>query len=128
MLEGVPQLQQKVENLAQAEAFVKKSQIVAAGTKAMNNLKDANDMIYSLESSADYDPRELERIKAKLFALTFEDDEFNPVELNILPEKIKLVKNGSFFIIPTSPQTHGHSSMAHPDLWSGYVAKFLHSL
>lgn len=128
MLEGVPQLQQKVENLAQAEAFVKKSQIIAAGNKAMNNLKDANDMIYSLESSADYDPRQPERIKSKIFALNFEDDEFNPVELNILPEKIKLVKNGSYFIIPTSPQTHGHSSMAYPELWSSYAAKFLRRL
>jgi hypothetical protein len=35
--------------------------------------------LYSLESSLDYDPEpRLSRIKTKLLALNFSDDEFNP--------------------------------------------------
>jgi homoserine O-acetyltransferase len=121
MLEGVPQLQTMIANTGQAEAFVQK--IVTAAPS-----RDANDIMYSLESSADYNPHHLERIKAKLFALNFEDDEINPVELNILPPAIKRVKNGSFYNVPTSLNTHGHSSIARPELWSAKVAEFLATL
>ncbi len=119
MAEGVTQLQTTIETPAQAETFVQKAANIAASNK------DANDILYSLESSADYNPQHLERIKAKLFALNFADDEFNPVELNVLPEAVKRVKNGNFLIVPASPNTHGHASQMHPQLWSAKVAEFL---
>lgn len=103
----------------EAETFVQKAANIAASNK------DANDILYSLESSADYNPQHLERIKAKLFALNFADDEFNPVELNVLPEAVKRVKNGNFLTVPASPNTHGHASQMHPQLWSAKVAEFL---
>jgi len=122
MAEGVPQFQTTIETPAEAEAFVRKASQVAASNK------DANDILYSLESSADYNPQHLERIKAELFALNFADDEFNPIELNVLPEAIKRVKNGKFLIVPANPNTHGHASQMHPKLWSAKVAEFLKSL
>src|ERR1039458_3053818 len=43
---------------------------------------DANDMLYAVESSTDYDPSpRLEQIKAPLFAINSADDEINPPEL-----------------------------------------------
>ena len=46
---------------------------------------DANNILYSLESSADYDPQPpLASIKPRVFALNFVDDEFNPAMLGIL--------------------------------------------
>ncbi len=46
---------------------------------------DANDVLYAIESSSDYDPAPgLERIKAPLLAINFEDDLINPPELGIL--------------------------------------------
>jgi homoserine O-acetyltransferase/O-succinyltransferase len=118
MAEGVSQFQRTIETPVQAEAFVQKAMQTAAN-------KDANDILYSLESSADYNPQHLERITAKLFALNFADDEFNPVELNVLPEAIKRVKDGRFFIVPTNADTHGHASQMHPKLWSAKVKEFL---
>ncbi len=121
MLEGVPQLETMISGVPQAEAFVRKSEQAAT-------TKDANDMVYSLESSSDYNPQQLERIEASLFALNFEDDEFNPVELDVLPQAIGRVRNGSYFIVPRSPKTHGHASQMHPELWSEKVAEFLATL
>jgi homoserine acetyltransferase len=57
---------------------------------------DANDILYSLKSSSDYDPEPgLTSIKAKLFALNFNEDEFNPDELQILEHLITNVPQGS---------------------------------
>jgi homoserine O-acetyltransferase len=44
---------------------------------------DANDALYALESSRDYDPAP-EKIKAPLLAINFADDLINPPELGIL--------------------------------------------
>ena len=46
---------------------------------------DANDVLYALESSADYDPAPaLEKITAPLLAINSADDLINPPELGIL--------------------------------------------
>jgi homoserine O-acetyltransferase len=58
---------------------------------------DANNILYSLESSADYDPQPLlASIKTRVFALNFDDDEFNPEMLGILETPMPSVRNGSF--------------------------------
>jgi len=52
---------------------------VARTVKAM----DANDVLYAIESSADYDPGPgLGRIRAPLVAINFADDLINPPELS----------------------------------------------
>lgn len=46
---------------------------------------DANDVLYAIESSSDYDPAPgLEQIRAPLMAINFADDLINPPELGIL--------------------------------------------
>lgn len=46
--------------------------------------KDANNRLYQLEASMDYDPSaDLEKIKAPVLAINFEDDELNPPELGM---------------------------------------------
>jgi homoserine O-acetyltransferase/O-succinyltransferase len=54
---------------------------------------DANDILYSLKSSADYDPEPgLTSIRTKVFALNFDDDEFNPEMLRVLEQFIPRVE------------------------------------
>lgn len=51
---------------------------------------DANDLLYAWEASRDYDPAPgLERIRAAVTAVNFEDDERNPPELGILEREIR---------------------------------------
>ena len=56
---------------------------------------DANDVLYAVEASRDYDPGpDLEKIRAPLLAINSADDLINPPELGILEREIKRVPNG----------------------------------
>ncbi len=88
--------------------------------------KDANDMLYQFESSTDYNPApELEKIKARLFAINSADDQVNPPELGILEREIKRVKNGRYVLIPISDETRGHGTHSIAKLWKQYVVELL---
>jgi homoserine O-acetyltransferase/O-succinyltransferase len=122
MIDGVPHLQEVVNNTKAAEDFM------AAAAK-QNAQSDPNDLLYSLEASQDYDPEPgLGTIKAKVYALNFSDDEFNPDGLGLLQSRMKLVKNGSYVVQTGSPDSFGHLTMAHPSLWAARVREFMNSL
>jgi homoserine O-acetyltransferase len=87
---------------------------------------DANDELYALESSRDYDPGPaLESITAPLLAINSADDLINPPELEILEREIKRVKHGRAIVIPLSDQTRGHGSHTIAVLWEKYLAELL---
>lgn len=95
---------------------------VAAGIKA----GDANDLLYQLEASADYDPApELEKIKAPLVAVNSADDLINPPEITTLEQEIKRVANGRAVVLPYTPQTRGHGSHTVAALWQQYLRELL---
>jgi homoserine O-acetyltransferase/O-succinyltransferase len=122
MIDGVPHMQAIAPDGAGADKFI-------AEAKAQSAAADPADVLYSLKSSADYDPEPgLGKIKAKLFALNFSDDEFNPDELNLLETLTPRVKNGRYVVQPGSAESFGHLTMAHPELWSKHVAEFMHEL
>jgi homoserine O-acetyltransferase/O-succinyltransferase len=88
--------------------------------------KDANDMLYQLESSADYNPQpELEKIQARLIAVNSADDQVNPPELGIMEREIKRVKQGRYVLIPISDETRGHGTHSVAKLWKQYVVELL---
>ena len=90
---------------------------------------DANDELYQLDSSRDYDPStHLEQITAPLLAINSADDQVNPPELGILEKSIGRVKNGRFVLIPISPRTRGHSTHTWAAVWHDEFAKLLASL
>ena len=71
---------------------------------------DANDIMYALDASHDYDPGpELEKIRAPLLAINSADDLINPPELGILEHEIKRVPHGRAIVIPLSDKTRGTS-------------------
>ena len=87
---------------------------------------DANDVLYALEASHDYDPGpNLEKIKAPLLAINFADDLINPPELGILEREIKRVPNGRAVVIPFSDRTRGHGSHTIAALWKDELLKLL---
>src|SRR5438270_12195756 len=64
---------------------------------------DANDVLYAIEASHDYDPGpNLEKIRAPLLAINTADDLINPPELSILEREIKRVRHGRAIVIPFS--------------------------
>jgi homoserine O-acetyltransferase/O-succinyltransferase len=87
---------------------------------------DANDVLYALEASHDYDPGpSLKKIQAPLLAINFADDLINPPELGILEREIKRVAKGRAIVMPTSDKTRGHGSHTIAKLWKDELIKLL---
>ncbi len=122
MLDGVPHLQATLPDRAAADALIE-------GAVEQARTMDANDVLYALESSEDYDPEpELDRIKARVFALNFSDDEINPVALRTLDRLTPKVAAARFVVQPGTEQSFGHLTLAHPALWADRVGDFLRGL
>jgi homoserine O-acetyltransferase len=87
---------------------------------------DANDLLYAMESSADYDPGPgLERIRSPLVAINFEDDLINPPELSILEREIRRVARGKAVLIPRSDRTRGHGTHTLAAVWKDHLVRLL---
>jgi homoserine O-acetyltransferase/O-succinyltransferase len=87
---------------------------------------DANDFLYQVNSSRDYDPSPgLEKIKAPLLQINSGDDFINPPELGIAEREIKRIKGGRFVLLPASDQTHGHGTHTWAAVWQQYLAQLL---
>jgi homoserine O-acetyltransferase len=87
---------------------------------------DANDILYAIESSFDYDPGPgLEKIRAPLFAVNSADDLVNPPEIGVLEREIKRVPNGRAIMIPFSDKTAGHGTHTLAAVWKDYLVELL---
>jgi homoserine O-acetyltransferase len=87
---------------------------------------DANDFLYQVNASRDYDPSSgLEKIKAPLLQINSGDDFINPPELGIAEREIKRIKGGRFVLLQASDQTHGHGTHTWAVVWQQYLAQLL---
>jgi homoserine O-acetyltransferase len=87
---------------------------------------DANDVLYALESSWDYDPGPaLGTIRAPLLAVNTADDLVNPPELGLLEREITRVPKGRAVVLPPSDATRGHGSHTVAALWKHLLAELL---
>jgi homoserine O-acetyltransferase len=87
---------------------------------------DANDILYALEASRDYDPAPgLEKIQAPLLAINFADDIINPPELQILEAAIRRVPKGKAITIPWSDRTAGHGTHTLAAVWKAHLEALL---
>ena len=95
-------------------------------TKRIKTWFDANDFLYAVNASRDYDPSPgLDKIKAPVMYINSADDFINPPELGIAEREIKKVKNGRFVLLPTSLQTFGHGTHTHAVVWQSYLKELL---
>lgn len=87
---------------------------------------DANDFLYAVAASGDYDPSsKLGLIKAPVIFVNSADDFVNPPELGVAEREIKKVKNGKFVLLPASEQTHGHGTHTWAAVWQEYLKELL---
>ena len=87
---------------------------------------DANDLLYQVDASRDYDPQpKLEAIKAPLVAINSADDQINPPELGILEREIARVPKGRAIVVPLSERTAGHGTHTLAAVWKQYLAELL---
>jgi homoserine O-acetyltransferase len=112
--------QRQAPTLAAADKVL--DDYVATATKTM----DANDVLYALEASHDYDPAPgLEQIVAPLVAINFEDDLINPPELGILEREIARVPRGRALTIPATDRTAGHGTHTLAAVWKEHLLALL---
>jgi homoserine O-acetyltransferase/O-succinyltransferase len=109
-----------------APTLAKTDEVLDKFVEQIVKTDDANDVLYALEASHDYDPGpNLEKIQAPLLAINFADDLINPPELGILEREIKRVPHGRAIVIPFSDKTRGHGSHTLAALWKDQLADLL---
>jgi len=112
----------------EAPTLAKADEVIDSYLEQGMKTEDANDLLYALAASRDYDPGpELEKIQAPLLAVNSADDLVNPPELGILERDIKQVPHGRAIVIPYSENTHGHGSHTYAALWKQYLVELLRS-
>lgn len=90
---------------------------------------DANDLLYQVSSSRDYDPSgSLERVTVPVLAINSADDFVNPPELGIMERLIARVQRARYVLIPTSDKTRGHGTHTAAAVWKDYFAPFVAAL
>jgi homoserine O-acetyltransferase/O-succinyltransferase len=109
-----------------APSLAKTDEVLDKFVEQIVRTDDANDVLYALEASHDYDPGpNLEKIQAPLLAINSADDLINPPELGILEQEIKSVPHGRAIVIPLSDKTRGHGSHTLAVLWKDQLADLL---
>jgi homoserine O-acetyltransferase len=109
-----------------APTLQKADEVFEKGVSDLLTRLDANDLLYAVESSFDYDPGpDLERIRAPLLAINSADDLINPPELGILERLITHVKNGRAIVIPISAETIGHGTHTKAAVWKHHLDALL---
>ena len=99
---------------------------LAASTDQLLSTLDANDLLYALDASRDYDATgKLGAIRARVLLVNFADDYINPPELGIAESSIRLVPKGRYVLIPASAQTHGHHTHTWAAVWKSYLQELL---
>ena len=87
---------------------------------------DANDLMYQVAASRDYDPMQhLADIKIPVMWVNSTDDFINPPYLAIAERAVKRMPQGHFELIPASDQTYGHGTHTHAAVWKRYLVQLL---
>jgi homoserine O-acetyltransferase len=116
-----PVLRQK-----EAPTLAKTDEVFDKFVEQIVKVDDANDVLYAVEASHDYDPGpNLEKIRAPLLAINSADDLINPPELGILEREIKRLPHGRASVIPFSDKTRGHGSHTVAGLWKDHLTNLL---
>jgi homoserine O-acetyltransferase len=80
--------------------------------------RDANDLLYQLDSSRTYDPRpQLARIKTPMAWVNSEDDYINPADYGIAEVAARQMPSVRYRLIPASVETRGHGTHTWAKFW-----------
>jgi homoserine O-acetyltransferase len=116
-----PVLRQK-----EAPTLAKTDELLDKFVEQILKTDDANDVLYAVEASHDYDPGpNLEKIRAPLLAINSADDLINPPELGILEREVKRVPHGRAIVMPLTDKTRGHGSHTIAALWKDQLVELL---
>jgi len=114
------QMQKTMPTGADSEAYLK-----SYLARSLPGL-DADDLIYQVQSSRDYDPsKDLETIVAPVMWINSADDFINPPELGVAERQARRLAHGRFVLLPVSDLTRGHGTHTWAAAWKGYLEALL---
>jgi homoserine O-acetyltransferase len=114
------QMQKRYTTRAAAEAYVEDY------LKRYDAQTDANDLIYYVQASRNYDPSaNLERLTVPVLYINSADDYINPPELGIAEKLAKRMPHCRFILIPISDATRGHGTHTVAAVWKDYLVQLL---
>jgi homoserine O-acetyltransferase len=95
---------------------------VASGIKEL----DANDLIYQLDSSRNYNPwPKLAAITAPVMWINSADDFINPRNFQTPQQAVKRMENARFRLIPETHKTRGHGTHTWAKFWKADLISLL---
>jgi homoserine O-acetyltransferase/O-succinyltransferase len=122
MVTSPVRLYEQYPTRAAADAFY--DQLIQRALKS-----DENDRLYQYDASRDYNPApDLEKIKAKLLAIVFADDQINSPEFAALEHEMPRVRNGRYAIVPPGPASNGEGNNNNAGIWRAQLEDLLRSL
>jgi homoserine O-acetyltransferase len=87
---------------------------------------DANDTIYRLNASRNYNPAPLlARVTMPVTWVNSADDFINPPGLGLVEPQVARMPNAKFLLIPESPETRGHSTHTWAKFWKADLVSLL---
>lgn len=88
--------------------------------------RDANDWLYQLDASRNYDPfPHLERIVDPMTWVNFADDFINPPEFGIAERALPRMRDARHVLVPASPRTRGHGTHTSAAFWKPALVELL---
>jgi len=88
--------------------------------------RDANDLIYQLESSRSYNPLpNLERIRVPTTWVNSADDFINPADYGIAEAAMRRMATARYVLIPASAETRGHGTHTWARFWKQELEELL---
>jgi homoserine O-acetyltransferase len=99
---------------------------VDAALARMDANIDANDLLFYVNASRNYDPSpHLDRITAPVLWINSADDFINPPELGIAQQMVKRMTHARFILLPISDATRGHGTHTVAAVWKDYLAELM---
>ncbi|WP_219892498.1 alpha/beta fold hydrolase [Aquisediminimonas profunda] len=87
---------------------------------------DANNAIYQLDSSRNYNPEPgLEKITVPVLWINSADDFINPPGLGMAEKAVKRMPRARFILIPESADTKGHGTHTWAKFWKADLARLM---
>jgi len=87
---------------------------------------DANNVIYYLDASRNYDPSKgLTKITVPMMWINSADDFVNPPELGIAQQQVKEMPRAKFVLLPITDATRGHGTHTVASIWKDYLVELL---
>lgn len=88
--------------------------------------RDANDLIYQLEASRNYDPRpHLDRIRTPMTWVNSSDDFVNPFDYGIAEDTARQMPSVRYVLIRATNETRGHGTHTWAKFWKQELVELL---